>query len=86
MELGSINIVLNLAQFSQDGELSDHHFGVLIIYHEAFDVLDGDYLLCDSVLWPVNLSIRSRTDEFFYSVVIPYEIQVVHIYFLFYIN
>ena len=65
MELGSVNIVLNIAQFSQDGELSDHHFGVLIVLYAVLDMLDGADLFGVAVLCLVNLSIGSRTYELF---------------------
>jgi hypothetical protein len=58
VELRCENIVLDLAQLSQEGDLSRRHFGVFIIFHEAFDVLDGNDLLGMAVLSPVNLSIR----------------------------
>ena len=82
MESGGINIVLNLAEFSEDGDLSDNHFGVIIIFHEAFDVFDGEDLFGVSVLCAVHLSVGSGADEFFDSVVFCDVFQVVHVVFV----
>jgi hypothetical protein len=69
MKLGGVNVVLDFAQFSQDSELSDHHFGMIIIFHEAFDVLDGADLVGVAVLGIVNFSKGSRSYDLFDFVV-----------------
>ena len=70
MEPRRENIYFDFAQFFKDGDLSDRHFGVFIIFHEAFNVLDSDDLLGMSVLCPVNLTIRSRAYVLSYFVVL----------------
>lgn len=82
MELGGVNIVLNIAQFSQDGELSDHHDGMLITFHAVLDVLDGADLVGVAILGFINLSKGSRAYVLFDFVVFFNVIPVTH-YFKF---